>query len=156
MKSIFGVIATVALALGLLVGALLLLDSNPRIDAAQATATNAQTSATNAMTRANEAQATANAAHDLAAMANEKADAALAAINRGDPVAIVGIVLGCVSLGMFGFMMFVSGERNVQRAHDREMAQLRAGQWPVLPEPQQYYAIQTRRNVPLQLPPGKR
>lgn len=137
MKSILGLIASVALGLALIIGGLMLFDTNPRVDAAQSTANTAQTTANAAMVRADEA-------HNLATMANSKAEAALAAIDRGDPVAIVGIVVGCVALGVFGVMVFVSGERNAQRAHDREMAQLRGGygHWYELPGANAYYDIQ--------------
>lgn len=145
MKSILGLIASVALLLVLVVGALMLFDTNPRIDAAQSTANTAQTTANAAMVRAEEA-------HGLAALANGKAEAALAAIQRGDSVAIVGIVIGGVALGLgfFGFMFFSSWDRSESRRHE-----LRAAQLHMLSARQFYEAIETDVPAKIRLPPGR-
>ena len=150
MKSISGIIAVVALVLAIVSGALLLLNTNPRIDAAEQTAISAQQTAGAAMTRADEAYARAERASDAAEMAL----AAFAAVQRGDSVAIVGVVIGCVALGMFGLLVFLIWDRGEQRK--QEMLVLRMRMWMSgrLPAPSHYYEVQPDQY--LELPSGKR
>lgn len=156
MKSLLGVIAVAALILSIGFGALTLFSTSPRIDAAQQAANTAQSSANAAMVRADQAQATANEAHDLASMANGKAEAALAALQRGDAVAIVAVALGCVVLGLFGVGLFMSWDRNEQRRQELRVMQLRAWMQGSLPAPNQYYDIKQVDYAVLELPSGKR
>lgn len=152
MKSISGLIAAVALVLSVVSAGLLFMNTNPRIDAAEQTAITAQQTAGAAMTRADEAYARAERASDAAEMAL----AAIAAAQRGDSVAIVGIVIGVVALGLFGLLVFLIWDRGEQRKQERLVLQMRAWLYGRLPPQRQYYDIETDAYTVFELPPGKR